>query len=55
MNKKLTISVLFIASRVSGCFSTEVPKRTQRPIKNIIIMITDGCGYNHIDAASLYQ
>ncbi len=23
--------------------------------KNIIIMISDGCGYNHIDAASIYQ
>ncbi len=23
--------------------------------KNIILMISDGCGYNHIDAASLYQ
>jgi alkaline phosphatase len=24
-------------------------------VKNIIVMISDGCGYNHIDAASLYQ
>jgi alkaline phosphatase len=24
-------------------------------IKNIIVMISDGCGYNQIDAASLYQ
>lgn len=24
-------------------------------VKNFIIMISDGCGYNHIDAASLYQ
>lgn len=23
--------------------------------KNIIIMISDGCGYNHIDAASIYE
>lgn len=23
--------------------------------KNIIVMISDGCGYNHIDAASIYQ
>jgi alkaline phosphatase len=23
--------------------------------KNIIVMISDGCGYNHVDAASLYQ
>jgi len=24
-------------------------------VKNIIVMISDGCGYNHVDAASLYQ
>jgi len=24
-------------------------------IRHIIVMISDGCGYNHIDAASLYQ
>lgn len=23
--------------------------------KNIIVLISDGCGYNHVDAASLYQ
>ncbi len=23
--------------------------------KNIIVLISDGCGYNHMDAASLYQ
>ncbi|MBM3240807.1 hypothetical protein FJZ31_31380 [Candidatus Poribacteria bacterium] len=23
--------------------------------KNIIVMISDGCGYNHIDATSIYQ
>lgn len=23
--------------------------------KNVILMISDGCGYNHIDAASIYQ
>src|SRR3989339_856574 len=23
--------------------------------KNVIIMISDGCGYNHVDAASIYQ
>ena len=25
------------------------------PTKNVIIMISDGCGYHHIDAASLFQ
>jgi alkaline phosphatase len=28
---------------------------TTAPPKNIIVMISDGCGYNHVDAASLYQ
>ena len=27
----------------------------QMQIKNIIVMISDGWGYNHIDAASIYQ
>lgn len=26
-----------------------------QPPKNIILLISDGCGYNHVDAASLYQ
>jgi alkaline phosphatase len=28
---------------------------TKHAPKNIIIMISDGCGFNHVDAASLYQ
>jgi alkaline phosphatase len=31
------------------------PFRPPSPTKNIILMISDGCGYNHIAAASLYQ
>ncbi len=27
----------------------------ENKVKNVILMISDGCGYNHIDAASLYQ
>jgi alkaline phosphatase len=30
------------------------PGPPQRPVKNIIVMISDGCGYNHVQAASLY-
>ena len=30
-------------------------ENTQRPPKNIIIMIADGCGYNHLEAAGCYQ
>jgi alkaline phosphatase len=29
-------------------------RRTPRP-KNIIVMISDGCGYYHVDVASIYQ
>ncbi len=24
-------------------------------VKNVIIMIADGCGYNHVNAASIYR
>lgn len=27
----------------------------QTKAKNVILMISDGCGYNHVDAASIYQ
>ena len=42
------------------CEHHEMIKPTPRPgkykkPKNIILMISDGCGYNHINAASLYQ
>jgi len=30
-------------------------RRADRRAKNIIVMISDGCGYNHVDAASLYE
>jgi len=36
---------LVVASRASSA----------SPPKNIIIMTSDGCGYNHVEAASLYQ
>lgn len=46
---------------VIGCASAALGKKDnnkdglKHPPKNIIIMISDGCGYNHVDAASLYQ
>ncbi|MBL7154682.1 MAG: alkaline phosphatase [Phycisphaerae bacterium] len=27
----------------------------EHKVKNVILMISDGCGYNHVDAASIYQ
>ncbi|MGD9109764.1 MAG: alkaline phosphatase [Phycisphaerales bacterium] len=45
---------------IVGCASTAHGKKDNKgglkhPPKNIVIMISDGCGYNHVDAASLYQ
>lgn len=32
------------------------PVAPDKPVaRNVIVMISDGCGYNHVDAASLYQ
>ena len=30
-------------------------EETEKNLKNVIVMISDGCGYNQIDATSLYQ
>lgn len=54
-----SISVLLIAILFFGC-EIEKPKlslnvdKKERRAKNIIIMIADGCGYNHIDATNYY-
>jgi alkaline phosphatase len=46
---------------IVGCTSNAPVKKDNNKAglehapKNIIIMISDGCGYNHVDAASLYQ
>ena len=42
--------ILILGLSLSSCVSAG-----HQPPKNIIIMICDGCGYNHVDAASLYQ
>jgi alkaline phosphatase len=49
--KKIIIlmTLIFAALTLSGYVpATDIPK-------NIILLIADGCGYNHIDATSLYQ
>jgi alkaline phosphatase len=43
----ITVLLVFILTAVSFC-AGDAPK-------NIIIMISDGCGYNHITAAAIYQ
>jgi len=51
----LTGSMLFAAS-VPGAALAKGPKAPDKPlVKNVIVMISDGCGYNQVDAASLYQ
>jgi alkaline phosphatase len=44
---RINVLLVFILTTVSAC-AGNAPK-------NIIIMISDGCGYNHITAASIYQ
>lgn len=46
-----SIAVVFL---LFGIYTLVIPESNSVP-KNIIIMISDGCGYNHIDAASLYE
>ncbi|MHC4154949.1 MAG: alkaline phosphatase [Planctomycetota bacterium] len=52
MKARTSVIVLLAALSVglSSCASAAPPSP-----KNIIIMICDGCGYNHVDAAGLYQ
>jgi len=44
------LTILFVISvfHIGESFSQDIPK-------NIILMISDGCGHNHINATSLYQ
>jgi alkaline phosphatase len=55
-----SISVLLISILFFGC-ELEKPKlslkvdKKERRAKNIIIMIADGCGYNHIAATNYYS
>ncbi len=50
------MKILLLALAVFG-YGTTTQAQTQTPKtpKNIIIMISDGCGYNHIQATDLYQ
>ncbi|MGB9597811.1 MAG: alkaline phosphatase, partial [Candidatus Poribacteria bacterium] len=44
----LAISFVVLAFVINKSYSQDIPK-------NIILMISDGCGHNHINATSLYQ
>lgn len=51
----LTSSLLFSAA-IPNLALAKGPVVSDKPVtKNVIVMISDGCGYNHIDAASMYQ
>lgn len=58
--KKLSLfpilfSLIFIVHIANARAAGNEPATAGKKGKNIILMISDGCGYNHIDAASLYQ
>lgn len=44
---------LMMSPATSAQYSTD--RKSWSKAKNIIILISDGCGYNHVDAASYYQ
>jgi alkaline phosphatase len=46
-----SVAIIFL---LFGIYTLVIPGSSDVP-KNIIIMISDGCGYNHIDAANLYE
>ncbi len=48
LNAIAFVFILFGIHTLVTSESKEIPK-------NVILMISDGCGYNHIDAADLYQ
>jgi alkaline phosphatase len=48
------IAVVFALSPASATAASGGFRQIPRP-KNVIVMISDGCGYNHIAAADLYQ
>jgi len=45
---RLTLITITALTALAGC------AQAQRP-KYVIVMISDGCGYNHVEASSLYQ
>ena len=47
--------ILFLASQSMCAETTDATGGKAATPKNIIVMISDGCGFNHVEAASLYQ
>ncbi len=57
MKKKLFINFVLSLFLLQGCASPEKLSQIseQSKPKNVILFISDGCGFNHVDAASYYQ
>jgi len=49
-----TIYLLLVIAFVLGSGAV-FGKSAGSEAKNVILMISDGCGYNHVDAATIYQ
>jgi len=55
-NLKSILIIFVLLAFSSGSFLFAGEEKTKKPkIKNVIIMIADGGGFNHVNAASLYQ
>ncbi|MFZ1291634.1 MAG: alkaline phosphatase [Melioribacteraceae bacterium] len=56
MKKKSLIYflVLFLFQNCSKIDKVKIVEKNKNP-KNVILFISDGCGFNHVDAASYYQ
>lgn len=52
--RALLLTVLVVVLIVS-LFSATALGQSQLPVKNVILMITDGCGYNSFLATDYYQ
>jgi alkaline phosphatase len=49
------VFVLFLMSSLVSLAQFHFHWKIEARVQNIIILISDGCGYNHIDAASYFQ
>ena len=47
------VVLLIVAAALASLAAPAAPRPPRA--KNVIIMISDGCGFNHVDAASLFQ
>lgn len=55
MKKILFLALLIVAITVTPAFAAPDSEIKQPAAKNIIVMISDGWGFNHLEAASYYE